>query len=72
MEHAVNWDHTCVRGDLTTRKCTIAYVDENNVPLAILFANGNNQRAAVNKLMANGKVIDQALFEDMSRNFSEI
>ncbi|KRN92594.1 NAD(P)/FAD-dependent oxidoreductase [Pediococcus stilesii] len=72
LGHAVNWDHTFVRGDLTTRRYTIAYVDKDNVPLAILFANGNDQREDVTELMTKGKAIDQALFEDAGRNLAEI
>lgn len=65
LGHAVDWHKTIIRGSLEERQFTIAYVDENNVPLAILFANEGDKRKDVAAFMDEKKPIDEERFKNM-------
>lgn len=66
LGHAVKWHKTIVRGSLDTPHFTIAYVDEQNIPLAILFANTGDKRQEVTHFMNQNKAIDENKFKDLS------
>lgn len=66
LGHAVNWHKTIIRGSLEERQFTLAYVDEKNVPLAILFANEGDKRRDVAAFMDENKPIDEERFKDMT------
>ncbi len=66
LGQAINWHKTITRGSLLDDKqFTVAYVDENNYPLAILFANKSEKRKDVAKLMDGGKPIDEDSFKNV-------
>lgn len=71
LGHMNSWDHLIIRGSLEDRKFTIAYVDEKNNPLAILFANNGDKRKEVSKLMDSGDPIDENRFKDMNNPLNE-
>ncbi len=64
LGHADTWDKIIIRGSLENRKFTLAYVDEKNVPLAILFANNGDKRKDVTKFMDKGQPIDEVKFKN--------
>ncbi len=64
LGHMDSWDRTIVRGSLDDKEFTIAYVDKENKPLAILFANHADKRKEVNRLMNSGEAIDEERFKD--------
>lgn len=66
LGHAINWHKTIIRGSLEERQFTIAYVDEKNVPLAILFANEGDKRRDIAAFMDENKPIDEERFKDMT------
>lgn len=72
LGHALKWEKILLRGTIAKGKFTVAYVDEQNVPQAILFANGNDERDDVEKLMTSGKKIDPEIFADTTRSLSEM
>lgn len=49
----------------------MAYVDENNMPLAILFANNSEKRKDVQAFMDKNKLIDETKFTDLKNNLIE-
>lgn len=71
LGHMDSWDRTIVRGSLDDREFTIAYVDEENKPLAILFANKGDKRKEVNQLMDSGVPIDEKRFKDKNNPLNE-
>ena len=62
-----SWDRIIRRGSFENGKFTLAYVDEENYPLAILFANHNDKRKEVRQLMDSGKAIDEESFKNMEK-----
>ena len=72
LGNARNWDKTFVRGSLDEREFAVAYVDENNYPLAILFANESEKRDHIEALLNKNKAIDEAKFTDPSIAINEI
>ena len=72
LGHTTKWDQTFIRGNLDSGKFTIAYVDENQVPLAILFANGNDERADVTELMSHRQPLDSERFADTNQPLSTL
>lgn len=72
LGHTTKWDQTFIRGNLDSGKFTIAYVDENQVPLAILFANGNDERADVTELMSRRQPLDSERFADTNQPLSTL
>lgn len=66
LGHALEWDKTIIRGSLENRQFTIAYVDKNNYPIAIFFANKGDKRKDIAKLMDKNQPIDEEQFENMA------
>lgn len=66
LGHAMSWDRIITRGSLNEKEFTLAYVDENNYPLAIFFANNGDKRKEVNKLMNKNEPMDEEKFKDMN------
>lgn len=67
-----NWDKTFIRGTLDNKEFAVAYVDKNNYPLAILFANEFEERKDIEKLLNKGEALDEAKFTDRSIALNEI
>lgn len=72
LGHTTKWEQTFVRGDLDSGHFTIAYVDEQQVPLAILFANGHEQRDDVTELMSRRQPLDPERFADTNQPLSTL
>lgn len=72
LGHTTKWEQTFVRGDLDSGHFTIAYVDEQQVPLAILFANGHEQRDDVTELMSHRQPLDPERFADTNQPLSTL
>lgn len=72
LGHTTKWEQTFVRGDLDSGHFTIAYVDEQRVPLAILFANGYEQRDDVTELMSRRQPLDPERFADTNQPLSTL
>lgn len=66
LGHALAWDKTIIRGSLENRQFTIAYVDENNYPIAIFFANKGDKRKEIAQLMDKNQPIDEEQFKNMA------
>lgn len=66
------WDKTFVRGSLEDGKFAVAYVDKNNYPLAILFANKFEKRKDIQKLLDRDEPIDEDKFADVNTDISKI
>lgn len=67
LGHAKNWDKTFVRGSLEDGKFSVAYVDKNNHPLAILYVNGSEERDDLEKLLRENKALDKEKFTDVDK-----
>ncbi|NLC04843.1 MAG: FAD-dependent oxidoreductase [Tissierellia bacterium] len=72
LGNARNWAKTFVRGSLDNKNYAVAYVDENNYPLGILFANESEERKDIERLLNKNEAIDEAKFTDLSIAISEI
>ena len=72
LGHTTKWEQTFVRGDLDSGRFTIAYVNEQQVPLAILFANGHEQRDDVTELMSRRQPLDPERFADTNQPLSTL
>ncbi len=72
LGHTTKWEQTFVRGDLDSGRFTIAYVDAQQVPLAILFANGHEQRDDVTELMSRRQPLDPERFADTNQPLSTL
>ncbi|WP_270330361.1 NAD(P)/FAD-dependent oxidoreductase [Lapidilactobacillus dextrinicus] len=72
LGHTTKWEQTFVRGDLDSGHFTIAYVDAQRVPLAILFANGHEQRDDVTELMSRRQPLDPERFADTNQPLSTL
>lgn len=66
LGNALTWADIVIRGNLNDRKFTIAYVDENDIPIAILFANNSENRDDVEALMDQNKPLNRSAFKDVS------
>lgn len=66
------WDKTLVRGSLKDRGFVIAYVDENNYPLAILFANKFEKRKNIRVLLTRNEPLDEKKFTDLNVSLEDI
>lgn len=72
LGHASEWEKTFVRGSLKDGKFSVAYVDKNNYPLAILFANGAEEREDIEKLLSKNEPLDEAKFVDLDNEISQL
>lgn len=66
LGHAMSWDRIIKRGSLENREFTLAYVDKENYPLAIFFANNSDTRKEVRQFMDKNEPIDEEKFRDMN------
>lgn len=71
LGHALTWERILVRGSLATREFSLAYVDKENKPIAILFANNSEKRAEVAAFMDQNRPIDEDKFSDRNIPFQE-
>lgn len=72
LGHALTWDRILIRGSLEQGQFTLAYVDQENLPIAILFANESEKRKEVAAFMDQNRSIDEAKFTDPTIPFSEL
>ena len=72
LGNARSWDKTFIRGSLDSKEFAVAYVDDNNYPLAILFANSFEEREDIEGLLNKNKALDEAKFTDLSIAIKEI
>lgn len=72
LGNATSWDKTFIRGSLDEKEFTIAYLDNNNYPLAILFANESEKRGDINKLLNQNKPINEDKFRDIDTPIKEV
>ena len=66
------WDRIFIRGSFSEKKFVVAYVDRNNYPLAILFANKAEKRKDIAELLAKNQPLDEAKFTDINISLNEI
>lgn len=66
LGNAKDWDRTLVRGSLEDGKFTLAYLDKDNYPLAILFTNEVEKRGNINKLLNKKRPINESKFKDIN------
>lgn len=64
LGHAMSWEQAVIRGSLDEREFSIAYLDEEQRPLAILFANNAEKRKDVAALMDGKRPIDPIKFQN--------
>lgn len=72
LGNARKWDKTFIRGSFDEKQFAVAYVDENNHPLAILFANEFEDRDDIEALLNKNKALDEERFTDLSLAINEI
>ncbi len=72
LGNARSWNKIFIRGSMEDRQFAVAYVDENNYPLAILFANKFEEREDVENLLNKKEPLDENKFDDASIPLSEI
>lgn len=72
LGNARSWDKTFVRGSLDKKQFAVAYVDKNNYPLAILFANEFEKRKDIEGLLDKNEALDGDRFTDLSIAVNEI
>lgn len=65
LGHAKTWNRIITRGSLEEKEFTLAYVDKNNYPLAVFFANHGDKRKKVSSFMNKNEPIDEEKFKDM-------
>ncbi|MCK9445175.1 MAG: FAD-dependent oxidoreductase [Tissierellaceae bacterium] len=64
LGYAKTWDRTIVSGSLDQRGFAIAYLDKDNYPLAILFANKFKDREDVEDLLNRNQPIEDGTWEE--------
>ena len=64
LGNARSWDKTLVSGKLDEGKFAVAYLDENNYPLAILFANKFRKRKEIRELLNKNQALDESSFDN--------
>lgn len=72
LGHAKNWDKTFIRGSLKEKQFAVAYLDSDNYPLGIIFANNFEKREDVEKLLDKNTPLDENKFIDVSIPLNEI
>ncbi|HHU07296.1 MAG TPA: FAD-dependent oxidoreductase [Clostridiaceae bacterium] len=72
LGNARTWDKTLIRGKLNEGKFAVAYVDENNFPLAILFANKFEKRKNIQALLSKKQTLDESRFANINIPVEEV
>lgn len=72
LGHAKSWDKILIRGSLEEKRFALAYLDKDDYPLAILFANNFEERKDVEGLLKKNKPIREVEFIDVSIAIKEI
>lgn len=72
LGNARTWDKTFIRGSLNEKGFAVAYLDNNNYPLAILFANKFEERKDIEKLLTKNQPLDETKFTDVNISIDEI
>lgn len=72
LGHASQWYRSVIRGSLESRNFTVAYLDENDTVLAVLFANKFDKRKEVLAYLTSGVRFDETRFQDVSLRLNEI
>lgn len=60
LGNARSWDKTLTWGELDEGKFAVAYLDENNYPLAILFANKFEKRKDIQEILNKNQTLDES------------
>lgn len=66
------WDKIMIRGSLEDKYFSVAYVDKDNHPLAVLFANHKEEREVVERLITNDLPLDERKFSNPDVALSEL
>lgn len=72
LGHALTWERILTRGSLDEGQFTLAYVDQENYPIAIFFANNSEKRQDVADFMDQNRPIDEAKFTDLDVPFDQL
>ncbi len=72
LGHTKTWDKTFIRGSLDEGQFVVAYLDGENYPLAILFANSFEKRKDVKKILNKNEPLDEDKFKDVDIPLSEV
>lgn len=72
LGNAKKWDKTFVRGSIEDGKFAVAYVDENNYPLAMLFVNGFEERDDLEIILDRNEPLDGSKFSDVNIDLDKI
>lgn len=62
-----SWDKLLLRGSLSDGRFAVAYVDENQKPLAILFVNQIEERKTIQAILDKDEPLDTELFVDINQ-----
>lgn len=72
LGNARSWDKAFIRGSLDKKQFAVAYLDDNNYPLGILFVNGFEERKDIEELLNKNKALNEVKFTDLSIAINEI
>lgn len=72
LGHALSWDRILTRGSLDEKQFTLAYVDQENRPMAIFFANEGDKRKDVAAFMEQKRPINEEKFKDLTISLNDI
>lgn len=72
LGNARSWDKIFIRGSLNEGQFALAYLDEKNYPLAILFANNFEKRKDIDNLLKRKESLSEIRFTDVTISIDEI
>lgn len=72
LGHTLTWNQAVIRGSLDESAFSIAYLDEQQHPLAILFANNAEKRKDIAALMDQNRPISIEKFQDPTVPIQEV
>lgn len=67
LGHTLSWDKTIVRGSMDEGQFTVAYLDEDAHPIAVLSANKTDKRKEISKFMDENQPINEETFKDLNQ-----
>lgn len=71
LGYTKSWHKTVLRGSLADRAFTLAYVDENNIPLGILFANKLDTRKEVKAFLLKQEPLNEEKFQNLDLKLTD-
>ncbi len=72
LGHALNWDKIIQRGNIESGKFSLVYLDKDNYPLALLFANNSEKRSDVENFLSENKKVDESKYSNLNIPFNEL